>query len=157
MARRIKRITMFKADDPALDRDQAVLGRLVEKDLISLHKDGTVAVFPLALGEDLDDDERRVLGHLLGFEPAHRGERLIVKRPGFVEGRAVIAGTRVPVWRVWRMVQQGASQVDLRLQYGLSDRQIEAALRYATRHPEEVRRDVFDAERADEALLGVIR
>jgi uncharacterized protein (DUF433 family) len=154
---RVKRITMFKATDPALGTYREALRRLRARDLVGVRRNGTVAVYPGALDEDLDREERETLYTLLGFEVPDPDHELVVRRPGYVEGRAVIAGARIPVWRIWRLLDQGGSRRDLRLMYGLSDSQIDQALAYAQKHRDEINRDVFDAERAEDMMHGVAR
>jgi uncharacterized protein (DUF433 family) len=154
---RVKRITMFRAADPALSAYREALERLRQRDLVGVRRNGTLAVYPGALDEELDEDERQALYRLLGFEVPDPDTVMVVRRPGYVGGRAMVAGTRIPVWRVWRLLGQGVSRRELRMMNGLSDAQIDQALAYAAKHPEEMNRDVFDAERAEDILHGVTR
>jgi len=57
--------------------------------------------------------------------------------PGVCGGRAVLTGTRMPVWCLARL-----SVLHIRAFYPhLTQEQIEAAKRYASEHPEEIARD----------------
>lgn len=146
MGKRVKRLTMFKADHPWLAERREVLERLVAKDLATVRKSGAISVFPAVAAEELDDEEREVIYRLLGYEAPDADKPLIAKRAGVVGGRAAIAGTRIPVWQIIHAHREGATAADLRRMHGLSDEQIRQALAYAEAHPEEIERDIFDNE-----------
>jgi len=144
MPERVKRITMFKADEPPFDKYGAELGSLKEKDLVAVRDDGTISVCPAAAAEDISNPERQVIYRLLGYEATDDATPLIAKRAGVVGGRAAVAGTRIPVWQVAQALEAGADSADFREQFGLSDEQIAQATAYADAHPDEIRRDIFD-------------
>jgi uncharacterized protein (DUF433 family) len=145
-AARIKRIVMQKVD--ALDeRQRAALARLEAADLAMVREDGTISVFPgAAAEEDLEPPERQLVYLLMGYEQPEPDLPWVVKRAGIVGGRAAIAGTRTPVWRIVYWLRTGMSRRELRMQTGLGDEQIDQALRYAEipRYAAEIERDVFD-------------
>ena len=147
LARRVKRVTMYKADQPPFSAMETVLRRLEARDLAKIAEDKSISVFPAAAAEELDSGERLAVYRLLGYEAPDEDKPLIAKRAGVVGGRAAVAGTRIPVWQIANCERNGVSLRELRMQYGLSDRQISQALAYAEQHEEEINRDVFENER----------
>lgn len=79
------------------------------------------------------------------FAVAH----LVEKVPGVCSGRAVIAGTRIPVYEVVELTRAGLSTSDLldRFISGLTKDHILAALTYAVRNSEEMEREVEESAR----------
>jgi uncharacterized protein (DUF433 family) len=155
MPKRIKRITIYRKDHPWLSAREAVLDRLRERDLLSVRGNGTISVYPFAAAEDLSDEEREVVYFLLGYEqPDPQSTPLIVRRAGVVGGRALIAGTHIPVWRLAQASDEGATPADLRRAIGLSEEEIRQALVYAQEHQDEIRRDILDNELAVQGKAG---
>ena len=148
--KRIKRITMHHANRPPFDAQRAVLDRLQEKDFVSIHDDDqTISVSPAATREDLSEEERNVIYQLLGYEqPEPRLFPHIVRRPGLRGGRAVIAGTRIPVWQLVVASREGASASEVASPIGLSEADVREAVAYAELHAEEIERDIFDDRQA---------
>ncbi len=61
---------------------------------------------------------------------------------GVCGGRAVLVGTRMPIWVLSRLTRQEA-----RTFYPhLSDAQLDAAIEYARAHPDEMARDIADQQ-----------
>ncbi len=52
-----------------------------------------------------------------------------------------IAGTRVTVYHIWEFQRAGDSRDDIALTFGLSSRQVQAAIDYIVAHREEVERE----------------
>lgn len=154
MAKRIKRVTIYRTDDPRLAGRKAILEASRKRDLISVSKRGVVSVYPGATAEELSPKEREVLYLLLGYLQPDPDKPLIIKRAGLVGGRAVIAGTRIPVWRVAAALREGATIADIRRATGLSDAQIEQARVYAEEHRDEIEMDILDNELAARAGAG---
>lgn len=66
-------------------------------------------------------------------------ENLIQKTPGVCGGNARIRNTRIPVWTLVSLREQGASEPELLRNYpGLNQQDLEAAWSYYTQHPEEI-------------------
>ncbi len=155
MPKRIKRLTIYKTDAEWLRDRGAVLEGLVKRDLIGIAANGTISVFPAAAAEeDLTQQERETIYHLLGYVAPDPDTPLIAKRPGVVGGRAAVAGTRISVWQIAGAVRHGVSRRELRMQMGLSDEQLTQALAYAEDHAEEIDRDLLDNEVAAQAKAG---
>lgn len=148
MAKRVKRLTMFKADRPPFSDKRDLVDRLVQKDLLNIGEDQVISIFPSAAAEELDREEREIVYKLLGYDTPDPDKPLIAKRAGVVGGRAAVAGTRVPVWQIVNSERQGVSRCELRMQSGLSDEQIGQALAYAEAHQEEIDRDIFENDLA---------
>ena len=70
--------------------------------------------------------------------------RAIQSTPGVCGGNARIRNTRIPVWTLVSLHQQGAEL--LRNYPGLSDRDLENAWRYYDRHREEIDRIIVSAQ-----------
>jgi uncharacterized protein (DUF433 family) len=70
-------------------------------------------------------------------------QALIVKTPGCCGGKARIRGRRVPVWLVadWDREGHSVSGILEFLPY-LSAEEVQAALQYAQRHPDEINLDI---------------
>lgn len=72
---------------------------------------------------------------------------LITKTPGVCGGRACIAGTRVPVWCVWRASEfHSPKQLTRHFVRPLTLNQVQAALAYASANIDEIDRDVTENE-----------
>ena len=65
--------------------------------------------------------------------------------PGRCGGRAVLVGTRMPIWCLSRLTREEARS----LYPHLSDEQLDAAVTYARRHPLEMARDIADQRDED--------
>lgn len=142
----VKRVTMYTPRD--FPGSAGVLQHLAERDLVSVNEDDSlISVAVLAPLAPLDDEERAAVYRLLRYAVPDSDKPLVVKRPALVGGRAAIAGTRTPVWHIVNAHRQGASQYDLRKQFGLSDEAIGQALAYYDAHQEEIDADIFENER----------
>jgi uncharacterized protein (DUF433 family) len=147
MARRVKRLTMYRADRPPFADKASILRKLRQKDLVSVSRDKTISAFAGAAAEDLEDEERAVIYRLLGYEVPDGATPLIIKRNGLLGGGPAVAGTRIAVWHVAGALWNGGSRRDVRMQTGLSDMQIDQAMAYAEAHREEIERQIFDNDR----------
>ena len=145
MPERVKRVTMYSPSE--FGGSEAALKRLSDRDLIKIGDDSLISVFPAAAQEPLDDQERAIIYRLLRYTVPDPDKPLITKRPGLVGGRAAVAGTRTAVWHVVDARQQGASDYDLRKQFGLSDEALRQAFAYYEAHKEEIDGDIFDNDR----------
>jgi len=65
--------------------------------------------------------------------------------PGWCGGRAVLVGTRIPVWCLLRI----APKLLLEMYPQLTEVQVQAGLAYAEQHQEELARDLADNEGPD--------
>lgn len=70
---------------------------------------------------------------------------LITRTPGVCGGRACIAGTRVPVWCVWR-ASQWTSELRTYFNRTLTAEQVAAAIAYATENKAEILNDIAENE-----------
>ena len=148
MARRVKRITIYKADHPWLAERQAALERLRRRDLVGVGRDKSISVSPAILDEPLDAEEREVVYKLLGYTWDRRYP-LIAKRAGMAGGRAAIAGRRTPVWRIAHRVRSGDTPAAVAAELELEVSQVEQALRYAASHRDEIEQDLLDNQQVE--------
>ena len=66
-------------------------------------------------------------------------ENLIQKKPGVCGGSAIIRNTRIPVWNLISLREQGASEQELLRNYpGLNQQDLKAAWSYYAQHKEEI-------------------
>jgi uncharacterized protein (DUF433 family) len=79
------------------------------------------------------------------LEPVMDRHSAVSHTPGVCRGVAVLAGTRIPVWRLSRLT---VSEIRERYWY-LTDQQIVDAHEYAADHPGEMARDI-EENRGDE-------
>jgi uncharacterized protein (DUF433 family) len=80
--------------------------------------------------------------------PAARRLR-IVKVPGVCGGRAVIAGTRMPVWGLEVARRAGRSDLEILKMYpAIAKADLVAAWKWIKRHTDEIDRDIRENEKA---------
>ena len=70
----------------------------------------------------------------------------IERTPDVCGGSARIAGTRVPVWVIEGYHELGAGRIELSAAFDLSIAQVDAALKYAHEHPEEIAAEIASNE-----------
>ncbi|MEG3909318.1 DUF433 domain-containing protein [Microcoleus sp. w2-18bC1] len=76
--------------------------------------------------------------------------RAIQSTPGVCGGKARIRNTRIPVWTLVSLHQQGADEAELLRNYPvLDDRDLENAWRYYDRHREEIDRIIISHQTDD--------
>lgn len=81
--------------------------------------------------------------------PAARAPRRIIRRRDVWSGKAVIAGTRIPVFMVHMRLQAGWSADEIRESYPrLTAEDVAAVIRYARTHPAHLAEDLEGYERA---------
>lgn len=67
----------------------------------------------------------------------------VEKRPGVCGGRAIIVGTRIPVWLIFKRYRGGGSLEEIQHAYShLTPSQILDAIAYAFDRIEEIKRDI---------------
>lgn len=81
--------------------------------------------------------------------PAARAPRRIVRRGDVWSGKAMIAGTRIPVFMVHMRLQAGWTADEIRESYPrLTAADVAAVIRYARTHPARLAEDIRGYERA---------
>lgn len=95
-------------------------------------------IVPDPAAEPLPDGTRVQFVPMTGMEP------LIRKTPGVCGGRACIGRRRIPVWGVIEYQRLGQSDEALMAQFEppLSREELDAAMKYAAAHPEEIADDI---------------
>ncbi len=73
----------------------------------------------------------------------------IVKIPGVCGGRAVVAGTRMPVWGLEVARRAGRSDAEILKMYpAITKSDVSAAWQWVERHADEIDRDIKENEKA---------